>query len=72
MAAKTLFNRARDIKGGVLESRMVARMETEGRELTDIETIAELKYLKETLPYAGIDDLKEKMYAINYLLKKYG
>ena len=74
MAAKTLFNRARDIKGGVLESRMVARMETEGRDLTDTETIAELKYLKETLPYAGIDskELREIMYAVNYLLKKYG
>lgn len=48
-------------------------METEGRELTDTETIAELKYLKETLPYAGLEpeDRKEKMYAINYLLKQY-
>lgn len=71
--AKTLFDRAIDIKGGALESRMVARMETEGRPLTDDETIAELRYLKETLPYAGYEweDIKDKMQAINYLLKKY-
>lgn len=71
--AKTLFDRARDIKGGALESRMVARMETEGRPLTDEETISELKYLKETFPYAGLEpeDLRDKMYAINYLLRKY-
>ena len=70
---KTLFDRARDIKNGALESRLVARMETKGRPLTDAETISELKYLKETFPYAGLEpeDLKEKMYAINYLLKKY-
>lgn len=71
--AKSLFNRARDIKHGVLESRMVARMETEGRPLTDDETIKELKYLKETLPHAGyeLEDIKETMQAINYLLKRY-
>lgn len=70
---KTLFDRARDIKGGALESRMVARMETEGRPLTDSETIAELIYLKETLPCSGYEweDIKDKMQAINYLLKKY-
>lgn len=71
--SKSLFNRARDIRHGALECEMVARMETEGRELTDEETIAELEYLKETFPYAGYDpkDLKVKMDAINYLLKKY-
>ena len=35
--ATSLFNTARDICHGVLESRMVARMETEGRALTDYE-----------------------------------
>ena len=71
--SKTLFDRARDIRNGALESRLVARMETEGRELTDEETIAELEYLKEMLPYAGYEpeDIKEQMAAINYLLKKY-
>ena len=71
--SKTLFDRARDIRNGALESRLVARMETEGRPLTDEETIAELQYLKETLPYAGYEpeDIKEQMGAINYLLKKY-
>lgn len=74
MENKTLFQKAINIKRGTLESRLIARMETEGRELTDTETIAELKYLKETLPYAGLEpeDRKEKMSAINYLLKKYG
>ena len=52
---KSLFNRARDIQGGVLESRMVARMETEGRELTDDETKAECEYLLETVDYSGYD-----------------
>ena len=70
---KTLFNRARDIKHGVLESRMVARMEAENRELTDEETINELEYLTETIPCAGLDT-KEKndiMAAIRYLRKYY-
>lgn len=68
---KSLFDRARNIQHGVLESRMVARMETEGRPLTDSETISELKYLKDTLPYAGLEkeDLRPMMKAINYLLK---
>lgn len=71
--SKTLFDRARDIGHGALESRLVARMETEGRPLTDKETIAELQYLRETLPYAGYEaeDIKDQMAAINYLLKKY-
>lgn len=68
---KSLFDRARNIRHGALESRMVARMETEGRSLTDDETISELLYLKDTLPYAGLEkeDLKPMMSAINYLLK---
>lgn len=53
MAKKSLFNKARDAAGGVLESRMVARMETEGRELTDDETREELRYILDMAPYAG-------------------
>lgn len=40
---KSLFDRARDIRHGCLESRLVARMETEGRKLTDEETANELE-----------------------------
>lgn len=70
---KSLFDKARNIRKGILESRLVARMETEGRPLTDNETIRELEYLKETLPYAGYepDEQREKLSAINYLLKRY-
>lgn len=70
---KTLFNRARDVRHGVLESRMVARMETEGRELTDEETANELEYLAETIPYAGLDakERNDIMAAIRYLRKYY-
>lgn len=72
--AKSLFDRVIDIRKGALESRLVARMETEGRPLTDEETIAELQYLKETLPYAGYEpeDIKDQMSAINYILNRYG
>lgn len=68
---KTLFDRARDARHGVLESRMVARMETEGRPLTDAETRRELEYLRDTLPYAGLEkeDLRPMMAAIRYLLR---
>lgn len=71
---KSLFDRARDVQHGALESRMVARMETEGRPLTDDETITELLYLKDTLPYAGLEkeDLNPKIKAINYLLSTIG
>lgn len=70
---KTLFNRARDIRGGCLESRLVARMETEGRELTDDETVNELEYIAETVPYAGLEktDQSNIMAAIKYLRKYY-
>lgn len=70
---KTLFSRARDIKGGVLESRLVSRMETEGRELTDEETAQELEYFAETIPYAGLEkeDRDNIMAAIRYLRKYY-
>ncbi len=68
---KTLFERARSVRGGVLESRMVARMETEHRPLTDEETRSELKYLVETIPYAGLEpeDEREIVKACKYLLK---
>lgn len=52
---KSLFNRARDIQKGILESRMVSRMETEHRELTDEETKDECRYLLETIDYSGHD-----------------
>ena len=72
MKKQTLFERARNVQGGVLESRLVARMETEGRELTHQETVNELKYLEETIPYAGLDEeyTKKVKTAIRYL-KKY-
>ena len=68
---KSLFNRARDIQGGALESRMVARMETENRELTDKETIAECEYLLETIDYSGYDrkEISEIKKACRYILK---
>lgn len=39
---KTLFEKARNVRHGCLESILIARMETEGRELTDEETVNEL------------------------------
>jgi hypothetical protein len=57
---KSLFERAINIRHGCLESRLVARMETEGRELTDEETANELEYLAETIPYAGLGKEYEK------------
>ena len=70
---KSLFERARNIRHGCLESRLVARMETEGRKLTDEETANELEYLAETIPYAGLGKEYEKeiMAAIRYLRKYY-
>ena len=52
---KSLFDTARDIQHGVLESRMTARMETEGRKLTDRETVSECEYILETIDYSGYD-----------------
>lgn len=68
---KSLFQRALSVRNGVLESRLVARSDDLNRDLTDSETIEELKYLKETLPYSG-HDVKEHIIAINYLLNRYG
>ena len=69
---KSLFNRARDIQGGVLESRMVARMETEGRELTDSETKAECEYLLDTIDCSGYDkkEISAIKKACRYILSK--
>lgn len=71
--AKTLCQRARDIRGGVLESRIVARMDDLNRELTDREVIAECEYLRDTFQYSGYEDeyIKEVMGAVNYILKRY-
>ena len=70
---KSLFDRARDIRHGCLESRLMARMETEGRPLTNEETANELEYLAETIPYAGLEkeDKNNIMAAIRYLRKYY-
>ena len=70
---KSLFERARNIRHGCLESRLVARMETEGRLLTDEETENELEYFAETIPYAGLEkeDKDNIMAAIRYLRKYY-
>lgn len=70
---KSLFERARNIRYGCLESRLVARMETEGRPLTDEETVNELEYFAETIPYAGLEreDKDNIMAAIRYLRKYY-
>lgn len=68
---KSLFNRARDIQNGILESRMVARMETEHRELTDEETRNECKYLLETIDYSGYEqsEISNIKRACKYILK---
>ena len=66
---KSLFERARNVRHGCLESRLVARMETKGRKLTK----EELEYIAETIPYAGYEAEYEKeiMSAIKYLRKYY-
>lgn len=70
---RSLFERARNVRGGCLESRLVARSETKGRPLTDEETEKELEYLAETIPYAGLEteDRHNIMSAIRYLRKYY-
>ena len=72
-STKTLFQRAREMRGGILESRLVARMETEGRELTDKEVISEMKYLRDTFRYSGYDDetIRDVLSVANYIIKKY-
>lgn len=68
---KSLFDRSRDIFGGILESRMVARMETEGRRLSDEETIEECKYILETVDCSGreFSDISKIKRACKYILK---
>lgn len=70
--AKSLFNRAIDIQHGILESRLIARMETEHRELTDEETKDECKYLLETIDYSGYDNkyISEIKRACKYILSR--
>ena len=69
---KTLFNIARDYKQGILESRMVARKETEGRDLTDAETIKECEYILETIDHAGHadDETRQIKQACKYIIRK--
>lgn len=50
---KTLFDRACNIQGGILESRMIAREETEGRPLLWDDTKKECQYILETIDAAG-------------------
>ena len=71
--ATSLFNTARDICHGVLESRMVARMETEGRALTDYETAKECEYLLETIDYSGYDrdEIANIKRACRHIIKRY-
>jgi len=69
---KTLFELGRDCYGGILEARFVARMETEGRNLTDAETVAECEYILDTVDYSGRDgrEISQIKRACRYLLKK--
>lgn len=71
---RSLFDIACDMRGGILESRMMARKETEGRPLTDAETISECRYLLDTIGYAGYDRAYTSaiMSACRYVLKKGG
>lgn len=69
---KTLYESSRDIQGGILESRMIAREETLHRPLTDSEVIDEMQYLLETIDYSGYDDkyISQIKRACKYILKK--
>ena len=69
----SLFDTARDIYHGVLESRMVARMETEGRALTDYETAKECEYLLETIDYSGYerDEIARIKRACRHIIRRY-
>lgn len=55
---KSLFERARNYRHGVLETRLVARADDLNRPLTDGETYEELKYQLEDLPYKPGGDAK--------------
>lgn len=66
---KSLCDIARDIRGGVLESRTVARMDDLNRPLTDQETVNNCWYIYTECPYFGCDygDIRA---AAKYVLKK--
>lgn len=70
---ESLFNIARDCYGGVLEGRMIARKETEGRDLTDEETKSEVEYVLDTIDYSGREpkNIAQIKKACKYVLKKY-
>ena len=55
-----------------LETRMVARLETEGRPLTDEETKEECQYILETIDYAGYDEeyVRDIKSACKYILNR--
>lgn len=55
---RSLFERARDYRHGVLETVLVARADDLNHPLTDRETYEELKYQLEDLPYKPDDDAK--------------
>ena len=57
---KSLFERARDYRHGVLESVLVARSDDLNRPLTDEETYEELKYQLEDLPYKPSDAKRKR------------
>ena len=69
---KSLFNLARDCYGGILESRMVARMDDLNRDLTDEETKEECKDLLDTVDYSGREsrDIAQTKKACRYILSK--
>ena len=69
---KSLFEIACDIRRGALEANMVARLETEGRPLTDEETKEECQYILETIDYAGYDEeyVRDIKSACKYILNK--
>ena len=69
---KTLYESARDIQGGILESRLVARAETLTHPLTDNEVIDEMQYLLDTIDYSGYDNkyISQIKKACKYILKK--
>lgn len=55
---KSLFERVRNYRHGVLETVLVARADDLNRPLTDGETYEELKYQLEDLPYKPDGDAK--------------
>lgn len=55
---KSLFERARNYRHGVLETRLVARADDLNRPLTDEEVYEELKYQLDDLSYKPDDDAK--------------